>query len=596
MVYGGKPSRGCRTCRARRIKCDEGKPTCKRCEKSKRECGGYRPEFEIVHRDQTGSTLRRLRKTASVHQQQSTDSLQLVFVREEPQPWRRQSLSPTPGSALAVPLAHRASCYFASNFILLSVGVAPHGFMEYLLPLMDTEPSGSALRHAFNACAFALLGNRAKADGVNLPQLSLKEHTLALAQTHKALDHSAMATADSTLAAVLLLCLYESITAIRESRMLAWRSHIDGAINIVKARGRDEMCKTRMGSLLFSAVRHHLAMSHLGGPILTTLQISRVLSSGLPLPFGVDWWMSAGDTSSVFATCQRFALEFSELRVEANHLLANGLRSSELCFQAKQLARRVEILGDGIASWLASIPADFRFQPICWVSEHDIDVSRRDGGYGEMDVFPGRVDIYPDFITAMAWNIGRVTRLLLASLNIRIAAWLCAPADYRMTVEYETSKRVCQDVIPDILASVPYHLGWRMNGKTLGTPGLSAFACGEEGSYKALPSLFLLWSLTVIKNHDLSTEDQRTWARGRLRFIAEEVGLKYAHIVNERLTTSRVNIRFPSMMIYQDGRAAPVDPLHRGVPAFAQAPAAVPLTPERLASTHVPPSAPISNP
>lgn len=40
--------------------------------------------------------------------------------------------------------------------------------------------------------------------------------------------------------------------------MLAWRSHIDGAVHIIKTRGRDEMCRTRLGSLLFTAVRHHL--------------------------------------------------------------------------------------------------------------------------------------------------------------------------------------------------------------------------------------------------------------------------------------------------------------------------------------------------
>jgi hypothetical protein len=74
---------------------------------------------------------------------------------------------------------------------------------------METEPPGSALCHAFNACAFALMGNRTKADGVDIPRLSLKEHTLALAQTHKALGQAATATTDSTLAAVLMLCLYE---------------------------------------------------------------------------------------------------------------------------------------------------------------------------------------------------------------------------------------------------------------------------------------------------------------------------------------------------------------------------------------------------
>lgn len=40
--------------------------------------------------------------------------------------------------------------------------------------------------------------------------------------------------------------------------MLAWRSHIDGAVNIVRTRGREQMCRTKTGMLLFTAVRHHL--------------------------------------------------------------------------------------------------------------------------------------------------------------------------------------------------------------------------------------------------------------------------------------------------------------------------------------------------
>ncbi|KAK3298053.1 uncharacterized protein B0H64DRAFT_136845 [Chaetomium fimeti] len=568
MVYGGKPSRGCRTCRARRIKCDEGKPTCKRCEKSRRECGGYRPEFEIVHRDQTGSTVRRLRKAGDAQQQQPTTPRPFVFIQEEPQPWRRrQSPSPSPVSALTIPLAHRASCYFASNFILVPVGVAPHGFMEYLVPLMDTEPSESALRYAFNACAFALLGNRARADSINLAQLSLKEHTLALAQTHKALGHPAAASTDSTLAAVLLLCLYESITAIKESRMLAWRTHIDGAVHIVQTRGREDMCRTRLGTLLFTAVRHHL--------------VSRVLSSGLQLPFGADWWMSGGDTESLFANCQRFNLKFSELRAEANQLLANASRSPESLAQMHETAKRIQGLDQEVASWLASIPGEFRFRTVCLVPADGPETPS--GNFGEKEAFPGRVDVYPDFVSAMAWNMARVSRLLIASLNIRIAARVCAPADYRTTPEYKTSKRICEGTITDIIASVPYHLGWRMHGKGLGGPGLSTFACGEEGTCKALPGLFLIWTLTCVKNHDMSTEKQREWAKGRLKFIAEEVGLKYAHIVNE------ANLRFPSMMIRRDGMLATgLDPLQ--VINEARMAKAVPHTPESMTSPSPRPS------
>ncbi|CAG8957545.1 hypothetical protein HYFRA_00010411 [Hymenoscyphus fraxineus] len=37
---------GCLTCRKRRIKCDEQHPTCRNCQKSKRECQGYDPIFK----------------------------------------------------------------------------------------------------------------------------------------------------------------------------------------------------------------------------------------------------------------------------------------------------------------------------------------------------------------------------------------------------------------------------------------------------------------------------------------------------------------------------------------------------------------------
>jgi hypothetical protein len=49
MVNPGHPSRGCGTCRTRRIKCDEAYPACSRCTKSKRVCLGYSiPKQSIV--------------------------------------------------------------------------------------------------------------------------------------------------------------------------------------------------------------------------------------------------------------------------------------------------------------------------------------------------------------------------------------------------------------------------------------------------------------------------------------------------------------------------------------------------------------------
>ncbi|KAK6376138.1 hypothetical protein LTS17_007389 [Exophiala oligosperma] len=41
--WAPKTFNGCLTCKRRRIKCDEGKPSCQRCLKSNIECGGYAP-------------------------------------------------------------------------------------------------------------------------------------------------------------------------------------------------------------------------------------------------------------------------------------------------------------------------------------------------------------------------------------------------------------------------------------------------------------------------------------------------------------------------------------------------------------------------
>ncbi|KAK3344568.1 hypothetical protein B0H65DRAFT_463830 [Neurospora tetraspora] len=493
-----------------------------------------------------------------------------------PRPTPTRQHTPDPTATLTVPLAQRAACYFASNFLYVPLGQMPHGHMDYLVPLIDAEPPDSALRSAFNACAIAALGNRQKANSLNLANLSLREHTLALAKTHAALGNPATANSDATLATVLLLGLYESITAIKESRMLAWRSHVDGAIQIVKLRGREQMRSTKTGTLLFQAVRHQV--------------LGRALTSGTPPPLGVDWWMDGMGDGHLLpsAAMHRFALRVSELRAEAAALLAGITRTAGNIELMQQMAHRVRLLDQEIASWLLSLPPNLRFKTLCWLSDEEVGLSPgRQYNYSKLEVFPGRVDMYPDFVTARIWNTARTVRLVLASLNIRITAWLSTPADYRTTAEYARSKAICEGTIADVISSVPYHLGWHTKQAGLFDNGTdrSGFACGHEDSIKALPAWFLIWALTCVKNHDMATDEQRVWVKGRLRFIADHVGLKYANIVND------LELRFPSMFICQDGTMPSSDPLRAGtykgrpVPVSAMLTAiTTPRTPESMGS------------
>ncbi|KAF3769899.1 hypothetical protein M406DRAFT_270895 [Cryphonectria parasitica EP155] len=61
MVYCGKASLGCLSCRKRRIKCDKKQPECTQCVRLSRTCPGYRDQLSLMFRDETGKVEKRAR-------------------------------------------------------------------------------------------------------------------------------------------------------------------------------------------------------------------------------------------------------------------------------------------------------------------------------------------------------------------------------------------------------------------------------------------------------------------------------------------------------------------------------------------------------
>lgn len=55
-AFHNKSKTGCKTCRSRRVKCDETKPTCSRCKSARRSCGGYEP-FKVWLFEPTSTTI-----------------------------------------------------------------------------------------------------------------------------------------------------------------------------------------------------------------------------------------------------------------------------------------------------------------------------------------------------------------------------------------------------------------------------------------------------------------------------------------------------------------------------------------------------------
>lgn len=52
------PTTGCITCKQKRLKCDENKPSCRQCEKRKVTCEGYKKDFKWRAIEETSFTTK----------------------------------------------------------------------------------------------------------------------------------------------------------------------------------------------------------------------------------------------------------------------------------------------------------------------------------------------------------------------------------------------------------------------------------------------------------------------------------------------------------------------------------------------------------
>ncbi|PHH79404.1 hypothetical protein CDD80_4857 [Ophiocordyceps camponoti-rufipedis] len=527
MVYCGKPSRGCQMCRTRRIKCDETKPTCNQCAKSRRQCPGYKDEFDLVFRNETQATKRRAKKAnskalalkngrdANAADSSSASSLSPASSTG------RTSLQPGP----RVALEDQAACHFMSNFVLVPHQGSVRGFMEFLVPLMKVDRIPQHFRHAFDACALASLNNRV-GTGNDLDKDALASYTKALAATFAALRDPDVAKHDATLASVLLLGLFENISA-RHIGMLAWGSHIEGAVQLAKTRGRKQL-RTKVGLAMFIAVR--------------TQMIIHSLSTSKPPAMGADWWMNDTVRDEHASECQRLNIIIGEIRAEANRLLSTSTRSSDQVDHIIAMIKRCQAHDLACANWAKDLPDCFRWKTVAW--EDNVP----QGDYSKADVYPGRVDAYQDLWISSIWNMMRCSRIVLASIIVRCAAWISAPVDYRTTPEYAAAARTCVDTITDIIASIPYQLGWFAKRRhLLERAQMSGFGCGEDDAQKGLGGYFVTWPLACVHGQDYATDSQRAWVQGRLEYIGSHLGVRYAHILTE------LHVRVPSMLIRRDG-------------------------------------------
>ncbi|KAH7184829.1 uncharacterized protein B0J16DRAFT_340532 [Fusarium flagelliforme] len=209
MVNRGGRSKACKTCKRRRVKCDNGKPHCQRCEKAGLTCEGYVTYGEFV--DET----ERFRKD-KFPARSGQHELQLVHRPSNPP----QQELPLPSRLLI-----NENDIIHTHLLSKMVEVQP---LMTGLESLPTSTRSLAVR-ALAAVYFGKTNSHKR-----IFDLGTREYGKALKKVHEDLSSDTTVLEWETLVSVLCLCMFESIAFTDKN---GWLRHYEGISELVKLRG-----------------------------------------------------------------------------------------------------------------------------------------------------------------------------------------------------------------------------------------------------------------------------------------------------------------------------------------------------------------------
>lgn len=226
-------------------------------------------------------------------------------------------------------------------------------------------------------------------------------------------------------------------------------------------------------------------------------------------------------TDKYAALCLWLTVQTTNVRSELSEFLKSATITPDNWHSVEVIMGKCRHLDQGFVQWSRNLPEYYQRVEITWVTKND---NRDKDG---IDAFPGRIDAFGDPWLACIWNMMRCSRLELAGLMARCSAFIHYPTDYRTTAEYSSISNIGTQATADLIASIPYQLGWFSKRRELLQP-TGSFVCGDNGVPKALSACIAVWPLMYIRQQDFSSDMQRTWATNQLVYIGLRLGVRYA--------------------------------------------------------------------
>ncbi|KAK4106270.1 hypothetical protein N658DRAFT_13257 [Parathielavia hyrcaniae] len=555
MVYCGKASQGCQSCRTRRIKCDKVRPQCTQCMRVRKQCPGYRDQLSLMFRDESTKVIQK------AHAQWG--------VPETPESGELSSSSPVPPSSSST--SGRSSSVSEATMRLftsstakgrrgavggeplpkeISAPVADKAIQFYLehyvLGLPDEPRAGQELQGARWVhspkirdimAAVGLTGLSNLTGDKEMNTLSRHHYGLALRTMASSMGNIAGLDLELVLRSVVMMAMYE-VTRCRDEAVSPARTHLMGAAAILNSfllpmapaewtRGLLQLCFSMVASKqssfqYLSPEPNVIIPTHFEPYCETTVPGS--------LPETFLGWISILDKTAtepdrpsveLLKVVTRFAA-LSAL-VRSQPLVDGHPKTSEVIQQALAINEHLE-------AWQAQ---QHRIWPV--TEEHMADFFPPDA------VFEGCYHVYDDTYLARLWNHYRwahtlVHQLLLESADRfpASAAPLVLPAQRRRSLD--SLRRLTRDTLVSIPTHYrhpklrPEHLDCfdrTKPGAGIGIAGIPTlmFEVKVAGSAPGIPDRYRAWALGILETtyRDLGMFQAKALA-GFLRRMVVEPG------------------------------------------------------------------------
>jgi hypothetical protein len=493
-----------------KLQCDRQTPSCGQCIRAGRPCAGYRSELDLMFRNESeavaGKAKAREKAKTKVKQPVTQDVIppapesfdfttlglgvaaSSIFHSDENRDIFFQSMLPY--SSLHPTLEERGlGCFNACSPTWLR-------HPDLLDDVCKQDSSQEHLIASMNAVGLATLSN-----AVHAPELMVrarKDYVHALQLTNLALRSPVEAKKDTTLFAVMILGIFETITGNNDRSLAAWTEHINGAAALVKLRGTDQL-QTVVGQRMFLQVTANLMLSCVQRTVAMPQHIIDLRKEALTFmdPDNPGW-----RTSGVIIDYTIFRAGVRDCRIVGPKAVIEA---------ALELDRRfIEIFNDLAEVWTYETKYSDETPHLIW-----------NGSY----------HVYKETWMAHLYNGVRTCRIMLHETvrdQLLAASTALSPIFpiTQMIKQGQSSVSIMLEMQAQILASIPHDL-----------PAVSIEVA--PALWAGSRSYFVLWPLYVVGAMDLTTEPIRKWAVARLRDIGETSGIRQALLVANYLESGK---------------------------------------------------------